>query len=95
MIHGYSAQEASEVVQEMHQERLASLRSDGIKKIILGIAMVCVPIGSYLFFASIGYLPLKLLAVTVMVGLYGAYQSLNGTFMVVAPKAVRGDAAEQ
>lgn len=95
MIQGYSAQEASELVHEMHRERLATLRSDGIKKIVFGVAMVCVPIGSYIFFASLGYLPLKLLAVTVMVGLYGAYQAVNGTFMLVAPKAVRGDAAEQ
>ncbi len=91
----YERDEASELVAVMRQERLANLRSDGIKKIGMGIGLVLVPIVAYFFFASIGYLPLKILAVTVMVGLYGAYQTVQGIFMLVAPKAVRGDAAEQ
>lgn len=95
VMHGFAPQEASEMVQGMFQERLATLRGDGIKKVILGCACIAVPIVAFFIFMSFGVIPVKLFAITVMVGLWGCWQVFNGIFMLVAPKIATGDVAEQ
>ncbi|MEW6304847.1 MAG: hypothetical protein AB1705_15335, partial [Verrucomicrobiota bacterium] len=92
---GFTYDEASAMVDGMFQERAAEIRRNGFKKIFTGIGLVCVPIVSLVVFLSMGILPLKLFALTVMVGLYGLYMILKGIFMVVAPKSEAGDVAEQ
>jgi hypothetical protein len=92
---GFSAEEASSLVQEMYQERAATIRANGIRKIIVGSGLICVPIVSLLIFLSLGFIPLKIFAVTVMVGLWGAWMVFKGSFMVLAPKMESGDVAEQ
>jgi hypothetical protein len=42
-----------------------------------------------------GYIPLKLFAVTIMIGLWGAWKVLKSLFMILAPKSEPGDVAEQ
>jgi len=44
---------------------------------------------------SVGFIPIKLFALTVMVGLWGIYMAFKGTFMVLAPKFEPGDVSEQ
>ena len=95
MLQGLSAVEAKALVGPMFAERAATIRRNGIGKIIGGSLLVCVPIASYLFFLNLGIIPLKIFAVTVMVGLYGAYMIVQGTFMTIAPKLEPGDVAEQ
>jgi len=87
--------EASELVNGLLNERAAALRSEGIGKIVTGIGMACVPVAAWTFFTRIGFLPLKLFALTVMVGCWGAYRILKGTLMVVSPRSESGDVAEQ
>jgi hypothetical protein len=87
--------EASELVKELSNERAAALRSEGIGKIVTGIGMACVPMAAWTFFTKIGFLPLKLFALTVMVGCWGAYRIIKGTLMVVSPRSESGDVAEQ
>lgn len=94
MLQGFSAPEASELVQEMFKERLAALRVKGIRKIVVGTGLMCVPVIAYVTFAHIGIIPLKLMAIAVMVGLWGCWQVLNGIIMLVAPKMESGDVAE-
>jgi len=95
MIQGFSAQEASTLVREMFQERAATIRTNGIKKILMGIAMMCVPIIAFVIFMSIGVIYTKILAVTIMVGCWGLWTLIKGSFMAVAPKSESGDVAEQ
>jgi len=94
-IQGFSKEDASELVQEMFQERAATIRGNGIKKLIIGVVLICVPIASFLSFLSIGFIPIKLFALTVMVGLWGVWMIFKGTFMVLAPKFEPGDVSEQ
>jgi hypothetical protein len=94
MLQGYSVSEAQELAQELFRERLAALRVKGIRKIVTGSGLICVPVVAILLCMHIGYYPVKLLGIAVMVGLYGAWEALNGTFMVVAPKMESGDVAE-
>lgn len=95
MIQGFGYEEAAELVGELFRERLAAMRSDGIKKVVLGSVLICVPIASYFFFLSIGVIPLKLFAVTILLGLWGVWMAIKGVFMLMAPRAQTGDVAEQ
>lgn len=94
MLQGFTRDSAAELVRGMFSERMAEIRGNGIKKIVTGSVLICVPIAFLLMCLHIGVLPLKLFAVTVMIGLYGAYMVLKGIFMVIAPKSEAGDVAE-
>jgi hypothetical protein len=95
MRNGFTAAEASTQVNEMFLERSATIRKNGFWKIIYGSLMACVPVGAWFFFAHIGILPMKIFALLIMIGLYGAYQAVKGTIMVIAPKSEPGDVASQ
>ena len=95
MVQGFSAEEASALVKEMFRERAATIRGDGIRKIVVGIALICVPIVTFFIFMSIGVIYTKILAITIMLGLWGLWMAIKGIFMVVAPKSQSGDVAEQ
>lgn len=88
MLQGLSAAEAKQMVAPMYAERYATIRKNGIMKIIWGLIMACVPLPGWFFLAPIDF---KLFAVTVMVGLWGGYQFLKGIMMVVSPKTEAGD----
>lgn len=54
MRQGVPAGEASEIVNALFQQRAATIRTNGITKIVTGCAMICVPIAAWLIFASMG-----------------------------------------
>ncbi len=95
MIQGFSHQEALSLVQSIFRERAAAVRANGIRKIFTGSGMICVPIIALIVFLSIGVIPLKIFAITVMIGLYGVWLVINGILMAVAPKSEQGDVADQ
>jgi hypothetical protein len=95
MIGGFNYQEAKEIIAPMYRERAKVIRKNGIKKIFIGVGLVCVPIVALLIFLTSIIFPMKLFAVTVMIGLYGLWLILKGTIMMVAPKSEPGDVAEQ
>ena len=92
---GFSQEEAFGLVATMFRERAATIRANGIRKSLLGIGLMCVPVVALVVFLSMGYFPLKLFAVTLMIGTYGAWQLLKGVIMILAPKSEPGDVAEQ
>jgi hypothetical protein len=94
MLHAFNYAEAKELVDEMWKERAATVRRNGFKKIILGACYICVPIVALFIFLAIGVFLLKLFALTIMVGLWGAWCVLKGIFMVISPKSEAGDVAE-
>jgi len=95
MRNGFTAAEASIHVNEMFLERCVNIRKNGFWKIIYGSLMACVPVGAWFYFESIKILPIKIFALLIMVGLYGTYQAVKGTIMVIAPKSEPGDVASQ
>lgn len=95
MLQGLSHSQAVALVGPMFAERAATIRRNGIGKIVFGSILVLVPIVSYMIFAHIGLIPMKIFAVTIMVGLYGLYLLIRGIIMVVAPKSEPGNVAEQ
>jgi len=94
MLQGFEATEATEVVKVFYAERLAALRVKGIKKIVFGGALMCVPVAAYLFFAQYRIFPIKLMGIAVGIGLWGCWLLLNGAIMLAAPKMESGDVAE-
>lgn len=95
MIQGFTYPEAQALVQSMFKERTSAIRKNGVKKVFLGCGMICVPIVSLIIFLSVGFLPLKIFGLTVVIGLWGAWVVLKGTIMMIAPKSEPGDVAEQ
>jgi hypothetical protein len=95
MINNIPRAEATEIVRELTAERVVQMRKNGMIKIFTGVLMVCVPVAGWFIFNAAGIIPMKLFAIMIMLGLWGAYRVLKGTFMVVAPKAQAGDVSEQ
>ena len=95
MIQGLTVPEARRMVEPMFAERAATIRRNGFGKIIVGSLMAATPVLAYFGFMHMGYIPFKIFAVIIMFGLYGAYQAIKGTIMVIAPKSEPGDVAEQ
>lgn len=95
MMQGLPREEAQELLQALLRERFGMLRGIGIRKIVTGVPLTCVPLASLLVFHKIGILPLKLFAITVMVGLYGVFLLYRGCFMVFLPRFEDGDVADK
>ncbi len=94
MMHGFSREEATELVREMIRERAAMVRGTGIGKILTGLGMMAVPIVALIIFLIIGIIPITLFAIVLGVGLWGAWKVVNGIIMALAPRAEQGELAD-
>jgi hypothetical protein len=95
MIQGFSREEASSLVKELFQERAVTVRGNGIKRIVIGFALMCVPVVALFIFLSVGVIHLGVFAVTIILGFWGVWMVIKGICMVLAPKVEAGDVAEQ
>ncbi|MDB6021497.1 MAG: Pyrrolo-quinoline quinone [Pedosphaera sp.] len=95
MLQGLPYQEAANLSQALFAERAATVRSNGISKLVTGIGLMCVPVVTYLGFRAMGFLPIKLLGLAGAVGVWGAYRVLKGAIMIISPKSEPGDVSEQ
>lgn len=95
VIKGVDPDEAAGLVGVMMKERCLTIRGNGIRKIVIGAVLACVPIVAIFIFARIGVISFYLLGIAVMVGLWGAWMIFKGIFMLLAPKSEAGDVAEQ
>jgi len=94
MIQRFSHEEASALVAEMCRERLAAVRSNGIKKILSGAGMILASASGIGYLLHIKIMPLSLGGITVAIGLWGAWLAISGAILVLAPKMQSGDVAE-
>lgn len=94
MVQSFSVPEATELATKLFKERARAVRSNGLRKIVIGVGLMCVPVVALLVFLSIGVIPLKLFAVTIMVGLWGLWLFVNGILIAAAPGSERGDATK-
>jgi hypothetical protein len=94
-LQNWTQAEAIALVDELFNERAATIRRNGIAKAGVGVALMCVPVVAFFVFLGMGYFPLKVFAVTVMVGLVGVYMVVKGVIMFLAPRSEGGDVAEQ
>jgi hypothetical protein len=95
MIQGLSAAEATDLADEMYQERAATIRGLGLKKFLLGIPLMAVPVATWFYFLSIRVMSAKLLGIAIMIGLYGMWLFMKGMIMFVSPKSEPGDIGDK
>jgi hypothetical protein len=95
MMQGFTREEASSLVKELFQERAATVRGNGIMRIVMGFGLMCVPVVAFIVFMSIGVIHLGIFAVTIILGFWGVWMIIKGIHMVAAPKSEAGDVAEQ
>ncbi len=94
MLNGFTVPEATAFVQNLYLERLATVRSNGISKMLQGGGLMLVPVIAYFIFAHFGVIPIKLMGIAIAVGLFGAWLFLKGLLMLLAPKMESGDVAD-
>ena len=92
---GFSREDAETLVRDLVKERKSAVRGIGMRKILTGIGLICVPIITLIIFLIMGVILIKIMAMAVVVGLWGCWQALNGTIMILAPKSQPGDLADQ
>jgi hypothetical protein len=95
MVQGYEREEAMELTQALVKERTSAVRANGIRKAITGFALMWVPVIAFIVFLAAHFMPLKLMGLCILVGVYGAYLLIRGVLMAVAPKSEKGDVADQ
>ncbi len=62
---------------------------------MIGAPLILVPVISYLIMHQMGILLMKLLGLTVVVGLFGGWKVVKGTIMVASPRSYPGDLSEE
>jgi len=95
VIKGVDPDEAAGLVRVMLKERTSAIRGNGIRKMFMGAALVCVPVVTLIVFINIGAVSFTILGITGAVGLWGAWMIFKGIFMLLAPKSEAGDVSEQ
>jgi hypothetical protein len=91
---GYGKEESSVLVDELVQERAATLRGKGIINIIGGSILICLPVGAIVVLRNEGYINSKLVGIMFLLGVYGIYLVVKGVLMLMAPKSISGDVEE-
>lgn len=84
-LQGLSAPDAMTMMASLKQERAANVRAAGIRKLGIGGAMAASPVVFYLVCAGIGYIPFKILMLTVALGLWGIWKIIGGCINLFAP----------
>jgi hypothetical protein len=92
---GFPYQEALETVNEMYAERKATIRGNGIKNVVIGSLLICVPIGTWISFMHMGVIYVRTFGFTVVIGIIGFWRLVKGIFMLAAPGAAEGDASAE
>jgi len=92
---GFPLQEAREKVAELYAERKATIRGNGIKNIVIGSLLICVPIGTWISFMHMGVIYVRTFGFTVVVGIIGFWRLVKGIFMLAAPGTAEGDASAE
>jgi hypothetical protein len=91
---GFTKEEAEATIHGIVQERIESLKGFGRRNILIGIPLLLVPVASYLVLRQLGIFPIKIFAVTVVIGLFGGFKLARGTMMLLSPGSMTGDLSD-
>ncbi|HXB59296.1 MAG TPA: hypothetical protein VNU95_07015 [Candidatus Acidoferrales bacterium] len=89
-IQGLSRPEATDLATKIFQERTSIVRSNGIKKIFVGLALMAVPVLAYFLFRSARRFPIRLSVICYGIGIFGGYLFVSGILNIIAPKSEQG-----
>ena len=88
---GFSEKETLDLLADFKHERATAIRSSGIKKLVIGSLLAPIPLIAYLVFMTIGYIYIKIFALTCLAGLFGLWKIIDGLTMIMNPRSERGD----
>jgi hypothetical protein len=94
MSQGFSADEAKSAMAPMLADRAQMVRKAGVSRMFVGTGMMLLPVVAFVGCLMIGYFPIKLLAITVAIGIWGGWKFLSGLIMFLSPKSEKGDVAD-
>jgi hypothetical protein len=94
VVQGWTREEASDFVDELFRERVSTLRVTGIRKIVVGAVLTCVPVLVFFLFMAARRIHIYLLIVSVAAGGSGLWMLVSGIVLLVAPKSHSGNAEE-
>jgi hypothetical protein len=92
---GYERQEAEALILRLKQEREATIRKTGTKRILLGVPCIVVPFVAYAIFIQSPIFPMKAFGVTIAVGVFGAWKVMSGVLNILFPHMESGDLGER
>lgn len=96
MMQGVSAAEATEMANEMFAERAKTIRGAGVRRMLIGLPLMAVPVATWFFFVlELHFVEAKILGLTILVGLYGLYSFMKGSIMFLSPKSEPGDVGDK
>lgn len=95
VVQGFPREVAAEIVQEFLQERLASIRGNGLVKLGAGGFLLAIPVVTLVVFLAQGVIYVKTLLATVVVGFVGVWFIIKGAMMVFAPKSEAGGVTDE
>jgi len=92
---GLRDEEIRPLMESILQERASSVKSTARKNILLGIGLILVPIITYFVLLQSPVFPVKLFAVTVLVGLIGGWKLVQGIIHLSNPDLQKSDLSEE
>jgi hypothetical protein len=94
-MNGFTYDEAATLTDGMVGERISAIRSGGIRKSALGLALLSIPVIAWAMMASMGVYSVSLLGIAGAFGLWGAWKLLKGVLMLIFPEMESSDVADQ
>lgn len=92
---GVGQKEALSCVEELMVERVTMIRSDGMKKCVLGALFILAPIAYYLFTVWMEDMSIKIFAALLVLGAYGIGKLTNGLTMVFRPRTITASLTDE
>jgi predicted XRE-type DNA-binding protein len=89
-VKGFNPAEAMELAFGFHKERVSVVRSNGVKKAIVRLVLMAVPVILYFVYKSAGRFSIRRSIWAYIMGVGGAYMFVSGLIMIVAPKSEKG-----
>jgi hypothetical protein len=89
-VKGFDPAEAMELARGFYQERASLVRTNGVKKMIVGLVLVAVPFVIWYLYKAAGHYRIRRLFWAYGVGIFGGYLFVSGIIMILAPKSEKG-----
>jgi hypothetical protein len=89
-VKGFDRIEATELARGFYKERASIVRSNGVKKTIVGLMLMLVPFIAYFIIKDSGHLMIRRFFWAYGVGIAGGYLFVSGLIMILAPKSETG-----
>jgi hypothetical protein len=94
-VKGFDPAEAMELARGFYQERASIVRTNGVKKAIVGFVLILVPFIVYFVFKASGHFRIRRFFWAYIMGITGGYMFVSGIIMIVAPKSEKGTVVKE